>query len=118
MVMPDGSRAPDYLLDDSALAYKSPKGLVIITGCSHAGICNTIEYAKEICEQHRIIDIIGGLHLLEPSKERLALTCDYFRAVAPSVVHACHCTSFAPLMALSSVCPIAEVGVGLQLMYE
>jgi len=117
IVMPDGSRTPDLLLDDSALAYISPEGLIIITGCSHAGICNITEYARKICGERRIVDIIGGLHLLEPSPERLEGTCHYLKAVAPVAVHACHCTSFAPLAALSSVCPIAEVGVGLRLEY-
>jgi len=37
---------------------------VIITSCSHAGICNIVEYAKKICEDNRIIDIVGGFHLL------------------------------------------------------
>lgn len=37
----------DYLMDDSALAYKSPRGLVIITSCSHAGICNIVRICKE-----------------------------------------------------------------------
>ena len=62
----DGETAPDYLLDDTALAYKTPHGLVVISGCAHAGICNTIEHAKNICGDERIVDVIGGFHLLEP----------------------------------------------------
>jgi 7,8-dihydropterin-6-yl-methyl-4-(beta-D-ribofuranosyl)aminobenzene 5'-phosphate synthase len=118
IAMPDGSRAPDLLLDDSALAYRSPEGLVIITGCSHAGICNITEYAREICGERRITDIVGGLHLLEPSVERLKGTCAYLKAVAPASVHACHCTSFASLKAVSVVCPLADVGAGLRLEYR
>lgn len=118
IIMPDGSRTADLLLDDSALAYLSQEGLVIITACSHAGICNITEYAREICGESRIIDIIGGLHLLEPSAEQLMGTCEYLKTVAPAAVHACHCTSFASLVALSAVCPVAEVGVGLRLDYR
>ena len=118
LVMPDGSRTPDLLLDDSALAYVSPQGLLLITGCSHAGICNITEYAREICGERRIVDIIGGLHLLEPSTVQLAGTCEYLKDVAPVVVHACHCTSLPSLVALSSACPVAEVGVGLRLEYR
>jgi len=43
----NGVVTDDYCLDDTALAYKSSKGLVIITGCSHSGICNIIEHAKK-----------------------------------------------------------------------
>src|SRR5208283_1769262 len=49
ILLPDGSTAPDFLLDDSALAFRSGAGLIIITGCSHAGICNIAEYAREVC---------------------------------------------------------------------
>jgi len=41
------SEGDDYIMDDSALVYKSPVGLVIITSCSHVGICSIIEYAKK-----------------------------------------------------------------------
>ena len=54
---------PDFLIDDSALVYKSDKGLFVITGCSHSGICNIIEYAKEVCSEDRIIGCIGGFHI-------------------------------------------------------
>jgi 7,8-dihydropterin-6-yl-methyl-4-(beta-D-ribofuranosyl)aminobenzene 5'-phosphate synthase len=118
IMMPDGRRTPDLLLDDSALVFSSSEGLVIITGCSHAGICNITEYAREVCGEHRIVDILGGLHLLKPSEERMKGTCEYLRAAAPPAVHACHCTSFASLAMLSAVCPIIEVGVGLRLEYR
>lgn len=49
----------DYLMDDSALVYKSDQGLFIITGCSHSGICNIVEYAQQVCDEQRIIGIIG-----------------------------------------------------------
>lgn len=47
-ILKNGTELDDYLLDDSALVYISEKGLVIITGCSHSGICNIIEYAKKL----------------------------------------------------------------------
>jgi len=43
IILPDGSKMPDHLIDDSSLAYRSKKGIVIITGCSHSGVCNIIE---------------------------------------------------------------------------
>ncbi|MBE9480644.1 MAG: MBL fold metallo-hydrolase [Bacteroidetes bacterium] len=114
----NNSENDDYLLDDSALVYKSSTGLIIITSCSHSGICNIIEYAKKICEENRITDIIGGFHLLEPSKEQLQGTLEYMKKLKPYEVHACHCTDLNSKIALSKVINLIEVGVGLKLEYK
>lgn len=108
----------DYLMDDSAMVYKSEGGLVIITGCSHAGICNIIEYAKKICKDNRIADVIGGFHLLDPSEEVMKNTCDYIKANNIEQLHACHCTDLRSKIRLSESCPIKEVGVGMILEYD
>lgn len=107
----------DYITEDSALVYKSPQGLVVITGCSHSGICNIVEYAKKVCNDGRIIDIIGGFHLLNPSKEVLAKTLDHMKKVNPQEVHACHCTDLPSKVALAGVVCLKEVAVGLKLEY-
>jgi 7,8-dihydropterin-6-yl-methyl-4-(beta-D-ribofuranosyl)aminobenzene 5'-phosphate synthase len=111
---PDGSTGPDSLLDDSALAYRSRKGLVIITGCSHAGICNITEYAREVCGDTRVSDIIGGLHLLSPGAERMKKTGRYLAGLSLGALHACHCTSLKAKIALADYCPVREVYVGLK----
>jgi len=113
-----GQSEPDTVMEDSALVYKSQKGLVIITGCAHAGICNTIAYAQTVCNESRVADIIGGFHLQDPSKDQLDGTLDYFKKLAPRAVHACHCTDLGSKIALSRVCNIREVGVGLSLGYD
>ena len=117
-VVTDDLEEDDYLVDDSVLVYKSSRGLVIITGCSHAGICNIVEYAQEIYEDDRVIDIVGGLHLLNPPEEQLQGTLDYMKALQPTEVHACHCTDLNSKIALSKVVNLKEVGVGLTLEYE
>lgn len=114
----DGHYVDDYLLDDTALVYKSKDGLVIITGCSHAGICNIIEYAKKICGDSRIADVIGGFHLLEPSDEQMNGTIDYFNNLDVKKIHACHCTDLYSKIKLSKVVDLAEVGVGLSLKFD
>lgn len=103
----------DYLLDDTAIVYKSSKGLVVITGCSHAGICNIIEYAKEICGDSRVVDVIGGFHLLEPDAVQLQGTVEYFGGLGVEKIHACHCTDLNSKIALSKVVELGQVGVGL-----
>jgi len=112
----DGER-DDFMADDSALVYRSPDGLVIITGCSHAGICNIVEYATKVCQEARVLDIIGGFHLLNPPAAQMQGTLDYMKALNPDVVHACHCTDLNAKIALSRVVNLAEVGVGLTLEY-
>lgn len=107
----------DYLLDDTALAYRTQRGLVIITGCSHSGICNITEYARKICKEDRVIDIIGGLHLLDPSREQLEGTLEYLDRLAPEELHACHCTDLRSKIELAKVANLKEVGVGLKLEY-
>jgi 7,8-dihydropterin-6-yl-methyl-4-(beta-D-ribofuranosyl)aminobenzene 5'-phosphate synthase len=108
----------DYLIDDSALAYKSPQGLVIVTGCSHAGICNIVEQAKRVCEDERVVDVVGGFHLLDPSEEQLQGTLDYMRDLQPGALHACHCTDLASKIALAGVANLKELGVGTVLEYD
>ncbi len=114
----DGKTKPDYLLDDTAIAYKGDDGLVVITGCSHSGICNIIEYAKKICDVDKVIDVIGGFHLMQPSKEQLSGTLDYFDKLQAKEIHACHCVDLDSKIALSKVANLKEVGVGLSLDFE
>ncbi len=77
IILPDGSVEPDQLRDDSALAFRAGTGLVIITGCSHTGICNITEYAREVFGERQVADIIGGLHLISPEPDRLIRTGKY-----------------------------------------
>lgn len=113
-----GESVEDYSRDDSALCYKSKKGLVIITGCSHSGICNIIEHAKNVCGDDRIVDVIGGFHLLDPPQKQMEGTISYFKRLNVGSIHACHCTDLKSKIALSNVVDIIEVGVGLVLDYE
>ena len=113
----DGT-GPDFLLDDTALAYKGEHGLVIITGCSHAGICNIIEHARKVCGRDKITDVIGGFHLMNPSKNQLDKTLEYFKTIQPDALHACHCVDLDSKIALSKEANIKEVGVGLSIEYK
>ncbi|MCD4819165.1 MAG: MBL fold metallo-hydrolase [Candidatus Cloacimonetes bacterium] len=117
-IIKSNSIEDDFLWDDSALVYKSENGLVIITGCSHSGICNIIEYAMKVCNDDRIIDVIGGFHLLNPSQKKMQGTLDYLKKQNLKKMHACHCTDLESKIALSKIVRIKEVGVGLKLNYE
>lgn len=106
----------DYVLDDTALAYQSEKGIYIITGCSHSGICNIVEYAKEVCKDNRVLGIIGGFHLFELS-EQVSRTIDYLKQNNVKELYPCHCTSFVVKAEINKTLPVKEVGVGLELQW-
>jgi 7,8-dihydropterin-6-yl-methyl-4-(beta-D-ribofuranosyl)aminobenzene 5'-phosphate synthase len=112
---PDGKTEDDELPDDTALSFRSDSGLVIITGCSHAGICNITEYAREVCDEKHVRDIIGGLHLLSPTPKRLQKTGKYLNRLHLNALHAGHCTSLPAKLALAEYCPMQEINVGLKL---
>ncbi len=107
----------DFLWDDTALVYKTHRGLVIITGCSHSGICNIVSRAQTVCREERVLDIIGGFHLLNPDAGQLQETVAYFTKLNPSVLHPCHCTSLTSKITLARTAEVKEVMVGLQLEY-
>ena len=114
----EGEGKGDTIPEESALVYRGDDGLVIITGCSHSGICNIIDYAIEVCQETRIVDIIGGLHLQNPSEEQLQGTLSYLKSINPKELHACHCTDLKSKIALSAVTNLREVGVGLRRNYQ
>ena len=109
---------PDLLPDDTALAYLGEKGLVIITGCAHAGICNIVAHAREVTGERRVAAVIGGLHLFDAPPERVAQTADWLAAAGVAALYPCHCTGFAATMGLAKVLPVSEVGVGLSLAFD
>jgi 7,8-dihydropterin-6-yl-methyl-4-(beta-D-ribofuranosyl)aminobenzene 5'-phosphate synthase len=104
----------DYVMDDTALAYKSENGIYIITGCSRSGICNIVEYAKKVCDDSRVLGIIGGFHLFEIN-EQVHKTIDYLKRNNIKELYPCHCTSFVVRAEIHKILPVKEVGVGLEI---
>lgn len=104
----------DFVFDDSAIAYRGPDGLFIITGCSHSGICNIVEHAKNVCQDDRIAGILGGFHLLEVS-DQLYRTITYFKENNIKNLFPCHCVSLAAKCEINNHINISEVGVGLKI---
>lgn len=107
----------DTLPDDTALAYVGDDGLVVIAGCAHSGICNTVEQARRVTGKNKVHSIIGGLHLLDASKERLDATAAYLADLNLESLYCCHCTDLAAKIHLASQCPVREVGSGLRLTF-
>lgn len=110
----NGKSFEDYVMDDSALAYKSKNGIYIITGCSHSGICNIIEYAKKVCEDNRVLGVIGGFHLFKVNTQ-VEKTIDYLKQNNLKELYPCHCTSFSVKAEINKILPVREVGVALEI---
>lgn len=117
-ILSEGNFVPDYVMDDTALAYISDKGLVVISGCSHSGICNIVEQAKKVTGIDKIFDVIGGFHLLSPDDRVLKNTVDYLAEENMEKIHPCHCTDLKSKIAIAARIEVEEVGSGMVLNYE
>lgn len=84
----------DNLLDDQALIVKTNDGLVVVLGCAHRGVINTLLHAQNITGIVRINAIIGGLHLMRASAEYTSRVVDEFRKFDINMIAASHCTGF------------------------
>jgi len=108
----------DVITEDSALVFSSEEGAIVITGCSHSGICNIIDYAIQVSSKNNILDVIGGFHLVNPTEERLVKTANYLKKLGLKGIHACHCTDFGSKIALSTYLKLETTGVGLVIKYN
>lgn len=109
----NGEFKDDYILDDSALLYEKENEIYIITGCSHSGICNIIEYAKRISSKNKISGIIGGTHLQEINIQ-LDKTIEYFKQNKIQNLYPCHCTKFYVKAKMFKILDIKDAYVGLE----
>ena len=84
---------PDILLDDQSLIFKiEGKGLVIISGCAHSGIVNTVIHSRNLMKVDKIHAVIGGFHLKDADKEKIQQTINDLAAFNPELICPCHCT--------------------------
>ncbi|WP_304919397.1 MBL fold metallo-hydrolase [Methanocalculus sp.] len=109
---------PDPVIEDSCLVYRSDDGLVLICGCTHAGIEHTAEYAKKVCGVDKISAIIGGLHLYSATKDRIAEVAEWCAQSEIEEIYPCHCTGLQATIALSRHHVITPIGVGTHLEWD
>jgi 7,8-dihydropterin-6-yl-methyl-4-(beta-D-ribofuranosyl)aminobenzene 5'-phosphate synthase len=113
---------PDPLiLDDQALAIRlRDRGLLLISGCGHAGIVNTVRYAQKLTAEPKLAAIIGGFHLSGPMFEpTIPPTVAALDELAPALLVPAHCTGWKAVHQLAARFPDAfvqsTVGTTLQL---
>ena len=82
----------DPFADDAALAIDTDKGLVILLGCAHAGLINTVEWFRQNLDEPRIHAIVGGTHLGPANDEQFSATVDYLARLEFDRLGVSHCT--------------------------
>jgi 7,8-dihydropterin-6-yl-methyl-4-(beta-D-ribofuranosyl)aminobenzene 5'-phosphate synthase len=103
----DGKEVWDSIEDDSSLVmHLKDKGLVILSGCAHAGIVNTIQYAMEVTGINKIHAVMGGFHLSGPLFEQIIdRTAEELQKLNPAYVIPTHCTGRKAIMAIETKMP-------------
>jgi 7,8-dihydropterin-6-yl-methyl-4-(beta-D-ribofuranosyl)aminobenzene 5'-phosphate synthase len=95
----------DPLADDQSMALIGGRGLVLLLGCCHAGIVNTIEAAREITGVQHVQAVIGGTHLGFCGDKQLDATVKSLREMQVECIYGSHCTGFAAAVKLSRELP-------------
>ncbi|MBN1862140.1 MAG: MBL fold metallo-hydrolase [Dehalococcoidales bacterium] len=92
MVREAGAFKPDELLDDQALIIETEAGLVVVLGCAHRGIINTLYHARRLTGVDRVYAVLGGCHLMDASRERVRLTIAALKEMGVRRLGVSHCT--------------------------
>jgi 7,8-dihydropterin-6-yl-methyl-4-(beta-D-ribofuranosyl)aminobenzene 5'-phosphate synthase len=108
----------DNTPDDQSLVLETGKGLVLVLGCCHAGLVNTVEHVAYMTGRRDIYAVIGGTHLGFCSQEQIGKTVAALRTLGIKKLAASHCTGFAASARLSRELPVefqtAMVGYTLE----
>jgi 7,8-dihydropterin-6-yl-methyl-4-(beta-D-ribofuranosyl)aminobenzene 5'-phosphate synthase len=96
----DGKWIDDTLPEDQSLLFQTDKGLVLLSGCGHAGVVNTIEYARTMLGPQNVFAAVGGFHLYELSDEKLAWTAAKLKQYGVTQILGAHCTGIESLFKL------------------
>ena len=92
---------PDPMADDLALIVTTDLGLVVVLGCAHRGLVNTLLQAQNVANEDRIHMVIGGTHLMKASEEQLQATIKGLEALDVERIGVSHCTGLPAAVKLS-----------------
>ncbi|HAI11406.1 MAG TPA: MBL fold metallo-hydrolase [Phycisphaerales bacterium] len=82
----------DPIVDDQSIFFDTGQGVVVLLGCAHAGVINTLTHIRLLTNDRPIYAVIGGMHLLHASEERMTQTIESFRALNVQLLAPTHCT--------------------------
>lgn len=105
----------DALMDDQSIFFKTAAGIVVILGCAHSGVINTLQHIQNLSGE-RIHAVVGGMHLLRANDERLERTTEALRRIGPDWIGPNHCTGDRAIAHLRNAFPkqILECHAGQQ----
>lgn len=83
---------PDPIADDQAIYFDTPEGLVVLLGCAHAGVINTLHHIRSATGQRAVYAVIGGMHLVHASPDRINKTVEALRQLDVQRLAPTHCT--------------------------
>ena len=110
LVNRDGALVPDDFKGEQALFfYIKDKGLVIISGCAHAGIVNTVRHIQSITGIQKVHAILGGFHLINATEEKIGNTIADIQSINPDIIAPVHCTGFEAVTAFRDSMPHAFI---------
>ena len=92
----------DTLVDDRALILETAKGLVVLLGCSHRGVINTLNHVVGLTGRNTIHAIIGGLHLGKASDVKLTTIIEHLHAFGLEKIGVGHCSGAKAFVALAN----------------
>jgi len=105
----------DTIPEDQSLVLNTPEGLVVITGCGHAGIVNILTFAREQFPNEPVQAVIGGLHLFAATDQQLDWTADELKDFKVANLIGAHCTGIEALYRIREklVLPRSSAVVGI-----
>jgi len=113
---------PDPLLDDQSVLLHSTRGVIVVLGCAHAGVVNTLRLVTSLCPTEPVAAVLGGMHLYSATTERLKRTVEELMAMNVGLLVPAHCTgppaSAILAAAFGTRCTISQVGATLEFPTE
>jgi 7,8-dihydropterin-6-yl-methyl-4-(beta-D-ribofuranosyl)aminobenzene 5'-phosphate synthase len=103
-----GGLVEDTIPEDSSIVIATPEGLVVVSGCGHAGMINTVEYARKVAGGAQVLAAIGGFHLFAASDATLEWTAGKLRAAGLRHLIGAHCTGIEALYRLRSLLALSR----------
>jgi 7,8-dihydropterin-6-yl-methyl-4-(beta-D-ribofuranosyl)aminobenzene 5'-phosphate synthase len=91
-VLPPDGAVEDTLPEDMSLVIDGKDGLVVLTGCGHAGIGNILSQSREMVPGAPVKAVLGGLHLYDADEKTLAWTADQMKLAGVQHLMGAHCT--------------------------
>ena len=112
----------DTIPEDQSLVLDTGRGLIVVTGCGHAGVVNTLEYAREAVREAPVHALLGGLHLFAADEATLDWTAERLEEMGLANLLGAHCTGIETVYGLRrrlgldrKSCVVGAVGAGFDL---